>query len=103
MTNETTNDAGAEIEFLLSGDEVAESFIGLVSKTDPHLIRSVFSNTSLLFLANARGNAEEMTDEELRDVLIEATNQAFDLILNELEGIRDAKIAFAQGSLGFVQ
>lgn len=90
-----------EIEFLLSGDEVAESFIGLVAKTDPQLIRTVFSNTALLFLANARGNSEDMSDEELAEVLVDSANQAFDLIVQELESIRDAKIQFAQGTLGF--
>lgn len=91
----------AEIEFLLSGDELAESFLGLVAKTDPQLIRIVFSNTALLFLANARGNSEEMSDEELTEVLVDSANQAYDLIVQELESIRDAKIQFAQGTLGF--
>lgn len=99
--NEVQAEANAEVEFLLSGDEVAESFIGLVAKTDPQLVRTVFSNTALLFLANAKGNASEMSNEELTKVLVDSANQAFDLIVAELEAIRDAKIRFAQGTLGF--
>lgn len=101
MTDESLTEGNSpeapEVEFLLSGDDIAESFMGLVSQSDPLLLRTVYSNTVMLYLAKAQGNPDEMSAEEFQDVLTQAANDAFDLIVKELEGVRDAKIRFAQG------
>lgn len=98
MTDETqAQDTAPEAEFLLTGDEVAESFIGLVTQSDPFLLSTVFSNTVLLFLSRETGNPQEMTAEEFEEVMVGAANNSFDLIVRELERIRDAKVNFAKG------
>lgn len=99
----TQNTEAPEVEFLLTGDEVAESFMGLVAQSDPLMLRTVFSNTVMLFLAKAQGNPEDLTTEEFQEVLTDAANDAFDLIVRELESVRDAKLQFAQGASLLIQ
>lgn len=87
-------DEAQSSEFLLSGDNVAEAFMGLAAETDPLLLRIVFANTSALFLARERGDADEMEVDEFQEVLVRVANDAFDLIVQELGAIRDDKINF---------
>jgi hypothetical protein len=86
-----------ETKFLLTGDDLATSFMQVVGNTDPLLLRAIYSNTILLFLSKQEGDAENMTAEEFENVLVDTANDAFDLIVDELESVRDAKIALARG------
>lgn len=99
MTQEaqTTTD-----HFLMSGDEVADAFIHLAAHTDQQTIRALFSSTAMLLLSNERVSSEEPTPTEVRTALENAANGAFDLLVAELEQIRDTKLEVAKNAEAFL-